>query len=81
MSKYWSSIESGGLPSVGLGAIYSIAVALDTNLDYFFVDSIEQNKEVTYEEINDLLEDMTPDQRVIAMDLVKFVSDNSDKIK
>ena len=56
-------------------------MALDTNLDYFFVDSIEQNKEVTYEEINDLLEDMTPDQRVIAMDLVKFVSDNSDKIK
>ena len=60
--------------------IYSIAYALNCNLDYFFVDSIKQNKDATYEEIRDLLDEMTPDQRVIAMDLVKFVFDNRDKI-
>ena len=78
-AKYWSNIEANNTPTVGFSALYNIANALDTNIDYFISDSINDNLNVVYEEVYQMLKAMSPDQRTLAMDLVKLVFDNEDK--
>ena len=77
--RYISNVETNNVNSIGLQALFTIAHALGTNIDYFLLDSIEDNEDIVYEELAHILNEMKPTQRTFAMDVVRFLNNNTDK--
>lgn len=75
-AQYMANIENGSTQTIGLKALFSISNVLGVGTDYFLVDSIEHNKEVINKEIETMLEDMTKNQRIIAMDMLNVIYNN-----
>ena len=75
-AQYMANIENGSTQTIGLKSLFSISNVLWVGTDYFFVDSIEHNKEVINKEIETMLEDMTKNQRIIAMDMLNVIYNN-----
>lgn len=76
--RYWSNIENNNIASVGLNALVLVANTLDTNIDYFLVDSLKENGVVTSKEIDNMLKIMTEKNRKMATDVIHSVYENSD---
>ena len=75
-THYWSTIERGKAKSVSMKTLFLMADLLDVGIDYLLVDSVERNNNAISEEIINMLDDMTKNQRIISMDLLKVVYNN-----
>lgn len=73
---YWSNIESGNVDTIGFKTLFAMSNFLGVGIDYFVVDSIENNEKIVSEEIGNMLKKMNKEQRIMAMDLINVVYNN-----
>ena len=43
-AKHWSNVESNNIGSISFQALFAIAIALETNIDYFLTDILKNNE-------------------------------------
>lgn len=78
-AHYLSNIENNNVDSVGLKTLFTLAHALDTNVDYFLLDITEDNGDIVYKEVAHIINEMKPTQRTFTMDVIRFLNNNTDK--
>jgi len=72
---YISNIEKAS-SSVGLQTLVALANALDVGIDYLLMDSLTNNKEGVYQELNKMIEEIPADKRANFIDIVESVAKN-----
>ena len=70
-TKYWSNIETNNIESVGLQTLYAISSVLDTSINYLLSDS--PNEKIIYNEMGNIFNLMTSEQRTLTMDIAKLI--------
>lgn len=58
-SRHWSNIESNNIGTISFKALFAIATALKTDIDYFLTDSMEKNEKIVNKEIQEMIDKMS----------------------